>query len=458
MHENTIDNRAFREFVFAHRTLILLIMAAALAGRLVLVIGFPHGAVDEIRYTAPAVNMLAGHGFAAEVREPYSPGDHTVPLYPLFIAAIYAAFGEHNVSVRIAQGGLDIVTCWLIAFISFNIAPRSLQKAAALASLIIYGLLSWFTVSWTRYVLTETLAIFLTVSAMAAAIWAMSGSRWRWLAVGAICGLAILARADSIVLAFAFVSFLVFEMMRKRSVKIIVELGLFSLALLVVLSPWVVRNYVTLGKFQPLSNPYGKPHDEYVPTGYLLWIRTWLKSDIEYHQADLVFHPGNRDFDPRALPADSFDSNEEKEKVFSLIDRYDQTGEMTADISDEFLAIANARIARHPMRFYLWLPLQRTACLWLTGFSTSHTLRLVARIMLVLPILIGGLLGFVFWSRHAPLTSLLVLIILTRTIFFAYLSAEARYIAEAYPAMIAACAVTAAAAWGYIRKNRLKPA
>jgi hypothetical protein len=245
-------------------------------------------------------------------------------------------------------------------------------------------------------------------------------------------------------------------MIRKRSMSEIINIGLFCVALLAVLSPWMVRNYVTLGKFQPLSNPYGKPHDEYVPAGYMLWIRTWMKNDVEYHQADLVFHPGNRDFDPRRVPDDSFDSTEEKDKVFSLIDRYNQTGEMTADISDEFLAIANTRIKRHPVRFYVWLPLQRAACLWLTGFSTSHRLRLIARMMLVLPIIIGGLLGFVFWARHAPLTPLLLLIILTRTIFFSYLSAEARYIAEAYPAMIAACAVTSAAVWCYLRSNWLK--
>ncbi len=456
MHDNRKDGRSFREFVFAHRTFILIILAAALAWRIILVIGFPHGAVDEIRYTAPAVNMLAGHGFSADVREPFVPSDHTVPLYPLFLSAVYGVVGEHNAAVRIFQSVVDLITCLLIAFIAFNLAPRALEKPAALASLIIYGFISWFTVSWTRYILTETLAIFLTVLAIAVAIWAMRGSRWRWLVVGAICGLALLARADSVVLAGAFVSFLVWQMIRERSMKEIIDIGFFCFALLVVLSPWVVRNYVALGKFQPLANPYGKPHGEYVPTGYMLWIRTWLKSDVEYHQADLVFHPGNRDFDPRRLPADTFDSVEERDEVLSLIDKYNQTGEMTADIRDQFLAIANARIKRHPLRFYLWLPLQRATCMWLTGFSTSNALRLIARVALVLPILIGGVLGFMFWVRQSPLTPLLLLIVLTRTIFFSYLSAEARYVAEAYPVMIASCAVTTVAVWYYLRTSWVK--
>src|SRR5713101_1224753 len=95
--------QSFRSFLSAYRTPILIILLIAFAWRLSLVLGFPHAAVDEIRYTAPAVNMLAGRGFSSDVSEPYLPSEHTMPLYPLFIAAVYAVFGEHNSAVRIAQ-------------------------------------------------------------------------------------------------------------------------------------------------------------------------------------------------------------------------------------------------------------------------------------------------------------------------------------------------------------------
>src|SRR6266571_2886627 len=83
---------SFRKFLSAYRTPILIILLLAFGWRQVLVIGFPHDAFDEPRYTAPAINMLAGHGFSADVHEPYLPSEHTVPLYPVFIAAIYAVF------------------------------------------------------------------------------------------------------------------------------------------------------------------------------------------------------------------------------------------------------------------------------------------------------------------------------------------------------------------------------
>lgn len=73
---------------------------------------------------------------------------------------------------------------------------------------------------------------------------------------------------------------------------------------------------------------------------------------------------------------------------------------------------------------------------------------------MVLPILIGGLFGFTFLVRGRQLTHLLVLVILTRTAFLAYhYSPEARYIVEAYPAMIAACGVTGAALWNYLNRR-----
>ncbi len=443
---------SFREFLSTYRSQILIILLVAFAWRLILVIGFPHAAVDEVRYTAPAVNMLAGRGFSSDIGPPYLASEHTVPLYPLFIAAVFAVSGEHNLAVRIAQSALDVITCLLVAFLSFNLAPASLRKPAAVASLIIYGFLSWFTVFWTRYVLTETLAVFLTMLAVAASIWASRGQRWRWLIVGAICGLALLTRGDSVLLVFAFVLFLIFQIGRQRSSARVVHLLLFCAAISLVLAPWVVRNYMAFKKFQPLANPYGKPRGEYVPTGYLLWIRTWMTDETNYHAADLVFHPGNRDFDPQQLPDDKFDSVQEREEVSRLIARYNQTGEMTPELSDKFRELANERIKRAPIRFYVWLPLKRAASMWLTGFVTTSRLHMLVRILLVLPILVGGVLGFAVWARTGPIPVLLALIISTRTVFFALIGNEARYIVEAYPPMIAACGVTGAALWRYLNR------
>jgi 4-amino-4-deoxy-L-arabinose transferase-like glycosyltransferase len=292
--------------------------------------------------------------------------------------------------------------------------------------------------------------MFLTMLAVALSIWAARGTRGRWLIVGITCGLAILTRADSVLLVFAFILFLVVQIARLRSSTGVFALLLFCTGVLLALAPWILRNYLALGKFQPLANAYGKPHGEYVPMGYLLWIRTWMTDETNYHATDLVFHPGNRDFDPRQLPDSVFDSAAEREEVSELIAKYDQVGEMTPDMSEKFRALANERIKRAPLRFYLWLPLKRVVSMWLTGFVTTNRFHLFLRILLVLPILIGGVLGLAIWARNATVVHLIGLIIFTRTALFAFIGAEARFIVEAYPLVVAACGIAGAALWRHL--------
>ena len=449
-HQQT--QNGFLELFSTHRKLILILLILGFGWRVFLVIKFPHEAGDEIRYTAPATNMLMGRGFSADTAAPYLPGEHTMPFYPIFIATIYGIAGQNNPGVRIAQAFVDTATCLLVSFLSFSLAPIALRRYAALSSLVICTFLSWFTVFWTRYILTETLAIFLTTAVVALSVWALRGSNLRWLLVGAVCAVAILTRADSILLACAGASFLVVEIVRKRSPQTILGLILFCAAIPLVLAPWTIRNYLAFGKFQPLHNPYGKPRGEYVPTGYLLWTRTWLTDETNYHVTDLLFHPGDRDFDPRLLPDYVFDSQSEKDQVVGLIDQYNESGNMSPDLNDKFRALAEDRIKRNPLRFYLELPLKRVVSMWLTGFVTSNRLHMYVRILSVLPILIGGVMGFALWARNTAVVSLMLLVIVTRTTVFGFVGGEARYMVELYPLMIAACGLTVAGLYGRLRR------
>ena len=444
---------SFREFLSAHRSAILIVLMVACAWRLVLVVGSPRPAGDESRYTVPAINMLAGRGFSSDVREPILPSEHTMPLYPLFIAGVYAVFGQHNSAVRITQSAIDLITCLLVAFVAFSLAPPSLRPCAAMSALIIYGCLCWFTVFWTRYILTETLATFMTMLAVTVAVMTFRKESWRWLVVGVICGAALLVRADSVLLVSAFGLFLIFQIARLRSSKSVLSFLMFCFAIPVVLTPWIVRNYVALGKFQPLASPTGMPHGEYVPEGYLAWIRTWMTDQTHYHAYDPGLKPGVPSFDPRELPDDAFDSAEEKAQVFLMIDQYNRQGKFTPELNGQFQVIADARIKRAPVRFFVWLPTQRMTGMWLTGFASTNRFHRLVRILLVLPILIGGIVGFAFWTRSPGLVAILLLIISTRTLFFGFINSSEHYIVEAYPPVIAACGVTSAVLWNYA--NRL---
>lgn len=431
-----------------------LILLLALAVRVGFVVAFPDP-LDETRYRPIAVNILEGNGFSSDASAPYRPSEAAAPAYPFFIAALYAAFGRSVYALTVSQTFLDLGTCLLVAFVAFSLAPERLKNSAALCALTIYGIFGWPAFVWVARVYAETLTIFFTTVAIAFCALALREGSWRyWFGAGVACGLAILTRPDSVLLLVAIVLFLLIQLARERRRRFASSLFAFCLAAALTLAPWVIRNYVSLGKFQPLASEYGYPRDAYFPTGYLWWLRTWIKDETHFDYAfNPAWHPESTFFDSEQLPPGTYDSEEERVRLAGLISRFNQARLITPDMDQEFRDLAYERIKRAPLRFFVLLPFYRTASMWLTGFSTSHTTShvMILRVLSVLPIHLGGLLALGFmWRRH-PLAMLLTLIVLVRTGFMAYHYApETRYMAEIYPLVIAACGVAVAAVWSYI--------
>ena len=445
-------NQSFGAFLRAHRQIVLVILVLAFVLRVGFIVAFPDPLV-ETRYRSIAVNILEGNGFSSDANAPYRPSEAAVPAYPLFIASVYAVFGRNIYALTLSQAFLDLATCLLVAFVSFSLAPPRLKRSAALGALTIYGIFAWPAFVWTTRVYAETLTLFLTTGAIALCARAIRDGGRYWFAAGLVCGLAILSRPDSVLLLIAIVLFLLIHFAQERQRRIPASLFSLCLAVAVILAPWVVRNYVSMGKFQPLASEYGNSRDAYFPTGYLWWVRTWIKDETHF---DYAFSPAwypESTWDLERLPACTYDSEEERVRLVGLITRFNESRLITPDIDQEFRELAYERIKRSPLRFFVLLPVYRTASMWLTGFSTSHRTpyMLIVRVLSVLPIHFGGILGIVLLGRRYPLAMLLALIVLVRTAFMAYHYApETRYMAEIYPPVIAACGVTAAAALSYI--------
>lgn len=412
-----------------------------------------------LRYVPTALNILAGNGFSLSASEPYLPSEAANPLYPLFIAGIYWIFGNNPAAVVTAHIIIDLLTGLLVAFVAFNLAPVRLKQYSALAALTTYGLLAWICFVWIFHLFTETLVIFLMMLMVCLVVQALKRlpeKTWLWFAVGAVCGLTILTRSDMVLLAIAASVFLLITAFRLRSKRFLLAILSFGLAIVFTLAPWTIRNYLAFGKFQPLHSEWGFAQEGYMPTGYLYWIETWILDETYFQDIyNQAFTPGQVRFDTELLPTEVFDSREEQERIKALMRQYNETLYFTPEIDEEFRRIADERVNRSPLRFYAWLPLKRTVSLWLTGFSTRHAHNgvLILRILSVLPIIFLGFLGFVVSFRQ-HLVILLLAIILSRTIFLAYHYApETRYIVEAYPPMIAACGVGAAALFQYISRR-----
>jgi len=108
---------------------------------------------------------------------PLVPEAIRTPGYPLFVAAIFTLFGDHQLAVAIAQAALFVVVCLLVYRIARMCAPEPVALTAA-ALTAIYSPLPYFaalllTELWTTFVLTAAIFCFLRAMRTRSAAWAI---------------------------------------------------------------------------------------------------------------------------------------------------------------------------------------------------------------------------------------------------------------------------------------------
>lgn len=292
-------------------------------------------------YSQIARNLLEQHTYSAEIEPPYVPSLIRLPGYPLLIAGVYTVFGHgDNMGVRIVQALLDTATCALIALIAFLWEPdEKLKRRSSIAALALAAACP-FTTIYVATILTETPTMFLAVAMCLTATLAFktSGqgrSLLLWAATGALAGIAVLFRPDSGLFALAIgITLIVVTLSRSGDVKLNRKReevlyrcsrasyfgAVFTLAFCLVLVPWTVRNYRVFHIFQPLAPAHAEMPGEFVPRGYLSWVRTWI--DDGRFIGPVLWSLDQSPIKLDAIPDRAFDSAEEKQKVAALFERY----------------------------------------------------------------------------------------------------------------------------------------
>jgi hypothetical protein len=137
-----------------------------------------------------------------------------------------------------------------------------------------------------------------------------------------------------------------------------------ALGLVLPLLPWAARNYLTLHRVQFLAARHAELPGELVSRGFYAWTDTWLVRSRDVYLTTWKLE--NEPIPFEDVNPDAFDSPEERDRVEALFDRYNEETEYTAALDDQFAAIARERTARHPLRTYLSVPLQRCLTMWFT--------------------------------------------------------------------------------------------
>jgi 4-amino-4-deoxy-L-arabinose transferase-like glycosyltransferase len=221
-----------------NRNLILVLLLALVLRALMLIIAIQHPEraflPDTSTYIEAALKIL-NSGV-------YPESAWRTPVYPLFIAMLYAVAGQHTLAVIAAQVLISTASVALTYWLGVRLMP----KPAALTGAFLMAT-SVESVTHAFFLLTETLFTFLLLASMLAFVkfWQEKGGGW--LVFSAIL-IALATLCRPIVLYFPLlIAVLIFFGLhadwRQRFRTGLIYLFIFA----VTLGPWVARNYFVIG-------------------------------------------------------------------------------------------------------------------------------------------------------------------------------------------------------------------
>src|SRR6202171_1252474 len=377
--------RAFMKRVFSYPLFALI---AGLCLRLYFVLKFPASSGDTVLYEQIATNWLKHHIYGMDVGGAIIPVDLRMPGYPAFLAFIYVLTGHTGADARfwvmVTQVGVDLLSCLVIAHLAALLAraPEDSEPNTHVYSVALWlAVLCPFTANYSAVPLTEVFASLWTALACCALAIALRRvqkpdfllestrfplrERVEYTALGAgwIRGAGTLFRPEApILLIAAAIVFGGLFFLRGNYRRWFWVCLAMAFGCLMILSPWAIRNMVTLGEPQFLAPKNSNLPGELVPYGFMAWEKTWL-----YRVRDCYLVPwklNEESISVDDIPARAFDTPEEKQRVAAILEQYNNDLTLTPEEDAEFSKLARERTSRHPLRTYLWLPAAPRPGLW----------------------------------------------------------------------------------------------
>ncbi len=190
--------------------------------------------VDGAIYDEWARRLLEGGGLGEGVL-------YLGPLYPLFMAAVYAIFGASLPAIKIAQVVLGALSCGLVHEITRTLFDR---RAALLAGLgaAFYGQFIFYAGT----IMLVNLQVPLVLGVVLASIHGLRRPGIGvWILCGLLLGLSALARQTTLLVAPVLALWILFGMAGAHSFRQRLIWGTsFGLAVCALVLPFTLRNYV----------------------------------------------------------------------------------------------------------------------------------------------------------------------------------------------------------------------
>jgi 4-amino-4-deoxy-L-arabinose transferase-like glycosyltransferase len=206
------------------------------------------------------------------------------PGYPILLAGLRLCFGRGMASVKIANMILALATAWLTLLIARRLIPEAHHSFAVLAAAPLLYLFSPGTLVAESRGGVEILFGFLIAVFILTIYRLIASNRFLDFVIsGIVLGVIVLVRSTPMLFpVFLLIYLLFFE---KRSISrfaICRNVAALVIAMLAILSPWIVRNYSLTGKFVPTASVMGVSAQagQYINT-HLFEGRPWWLLDRE---------------------------------------------------------------------------------------------------------------------------------------------------------------------------------
>ncbi|HXV80785.1 MAG TPA: glycosyltransferase family 39 protein [Candidatus Binatia bacterium] len=204
-----------------------------------------------------ASSIASGHGFSSPLQGPSGPTAWLPPVYPYMLAGIFKFFGIYSSGSALVALTLNSVFSALTCVTIFHIGRKTFgPKVASWAGW------SWaffpYAVFWsTNWVWATSLsALLFSLICLSALQLERYNSSRPWFGFGVLWG--VIGLTDTALLSILpfFVGWLYYRLSR-QGVALPRAISACAVGFLLILTPWLVRNYLTFGEFVFVKGNFG---------------------------------------------------------------------------------------------------------------------------------------------------------------------------------------------------------
>ena len=202
-------------------------------------------------------SIALGQGFSNPYGDSTGPTAWEPPLYPCLIGGVFKLFGIYSDASAWVLLSINSLFTALTCIPIFLIARKTMGKKIAVWSAWIWALLPYamyWSIHWVwDTTLTPLLLSLIFLVSLALEEW----NGWKgWTVYGVLWGLGALAN-PSMLSFLPFSGLWIWHRRRKPGLHSVAGVALASVVFFLCLTPWLVRNYRTFGRFVFIRDDFG---------------------------------------------------------------------------------------------------------------------------------------------------------------------------------------------------------